>query len=393
MKVALLTTDNRHHERTYDGAQPRFGPAIEALLQGLSCLPELELHVISCTQRLMQAPERLSENTWFHLLHVPKIGWLRTGYQGCIRAVRGKLRSLQPDLVHGQGTERDCAVSAVFSGFPNVVTVHGNMGAVAGSAGARIGSYLWCTAALEPFTLRRAGGVFCNSAHTERLVRRYNPTTWRVPNALRHGFFEIPIPSRTPSPRPVLLNVGAIVPYKRQVDLLDLIAELHREGHDFAAYFIGRANPETSYGRTFLKRILEFKASGFVHNLPPQVLPDLIATFDKASAIIHVPSEEAFGLVAAEGLARNLKLFGTQVGGLPDIAEGVKEAELFSLKNKNALRGAIARWLENGCRQPKTAAQEMRLRYHPDVVARQHLEIYRDFVSPSSGPMRDSQDV
>ena len=107
MRIAVLTTDNREHQRTYQETQPRFGPAIEAVLQGLAELPELEIHVISCTQRPMHAPEKLSDNTWFHLLHVPKIGWLRTGYQGCIRAIRRKLQEIQPDLVHGQGTERE----------------------------------------------------------------------------------------------------------------------------------------------------------------------------------------------------------------------------------------------------------------------------------------------
>ena len=62
---------------------------------------------------------------------VPKIGWMRTLFQGCVRATRKKIREIQPDIVHGQGTEADCAMSAVFSGFPNVLTLHGNMRAVA----------------------------------------------------------------------------------------------------------------------------------------------------------------------------------------------------------------------------------------------------------------------
>lgn len=390
MKIAILTTDNREHQRTYEEEVPRFGPAIESVLEGLGRVSELEVHVIACTQRSMRAPEKLSENTWFHLLHVPKTGWLRTGYQGCVRAIRQKLREIEPDIVHGQGTERECALAAALSGFPNVVTVHGNMSAVAKSVGARVGSYLWCAAALESFALRRAGGVFCNSAYTEQLVRRHNATTWRVPNALRLGFFETPIPSRPPSPKPVLLNIGAIVPYKRQLNLLDLIADLHHEGHLFTTYFIGRANPETSYGRAFLKRFSEIEPSGLVHNLPPQALPDLITTFDAASALVHIPSEEAFGLVAAEGLARNLKFFGTRVGGLTDIAEQVEDAELFDLSNPKALRSAIVRWLENGCRQPKTAAQEMRSRYHSGVIARRHMEIYRQILLAPSAPLESS---
>src|SRR2546428_6244088 len=110
MKIALLTTDNRHHHRKYELTNPYFGPAIEAVIQGLAELPGFEIHVVSCTQRPMRSPGKIGDNTWFHLLHVPKIGWLRTGYQGCIRAIRQKLRQIQPDIVHGQGTERECAL-------------------------------------------------------------------------------------------------------------------------------------------------------------------------------------------------------------------------------------------------------------------------------------------
>src|SRR5665213_1482490 len=172
MKIAILTTDNREHHRKYNLPAPYFGTAPEALLQGFAQLPAAEVHVISCTQRpFVSSPEKLADNIFYHSLLVPKIGWLRTGYQGCIRAVRKKLKEMQPDIVHGQGTERDCAMAAIFSGFPNVVTIHGNMAELARLFPARVGSYGWLTARLENFALRRTTGVFCNSAYTEGLVR------------------------------------------------------------------------------------------------------------------------------------------------------------------------------------------------------------------------------
>ena len=271
MKIALLTTDNREHQRTYAETVPRFGPAVEALLEGLAGLSDLEVHVIACTQRPMQAPEKLAQNIWFHLLHVSKIGWLRTGYQGCVRAIRKKLRELQPDLVHGQGTERECALSAVLSGFPNVVTIHGNMRAVARSVGARLGSYLWCAARLEAFTLRRAGGVFCNSAYTERVVRQCNQRAWRIPNALRLPFFETPIASRPPTNPPILLNVGAIAPHKRQLPLLALAEQLQQEGQFCEMRFVGAVNSSRAYGRKFLEGIKAAEGRGFARH---RLLPD-----------------------------------------------------------------------------------------------------------------------
>ena len=101
----------------------------------------------------MRSPEKLAPNIFFHSLYVPKIGWMRTLYQGCVRAVRKKLREIRPDIVHGQGTEMDCAMEAVFSGLPNVVTIHGNMAELASLLRARLGSFPWLAARLENLAL------------------------------------------------------------------------------------------------------------------------------------------------------------------------------------------------------------------------------------------------
>lgn len=376
VKIALLTTDNREHQRTYGEATPRFGPAIEAVLAGLYRLADLEIHVVACTQRPMPAPKQLSENAWFHLLHVPKIGWLRTGYQGCIRAIRGKLREIGPDLVHGQGTERECALSAVLSGFPSVVTIHGNMRALARDMRARTGSYLWCAAQIERFTLPRAGGVLCNSLYTETLIRSRKSRIWRVPNAIRLPFFDVPLPERQVTDPPILLNVGVVAPYKRQLAMLNLAQKLHQEGCRFTLQFVGSADPRSTYARTFLRRIEAAGEEGYARYLGQMNLVSLLQKLDGARGLIHFPTEEAFGLVVAEALARNLKVFGARVGGVPDIIRGVEDAEL--IESEEDLAAAIRRWLKGGCPQPKSAGAEMRRRYHPNVVAGRHLEIYRE---------------
>jgi glycosyltransferase involved in cell wall biosynthesis len=384
LKIAFLTTDNREHHRRYDLAEPYFGTAPKALLQGFAEIPGLEVHVVSCTQRPLTSPEKLADNIWFQSLLVPKIGWLRTGYQGCIRATRKFLRKLQPDLVHGQGTERDCAISAVFSGFPNVITLHGIMQEQARLLGARPATFYWMAKQLERFTVPRTLGVFCNSAYTESIVQPLARRTWRVPNALRREFFETPLPAATSARKPILLNVGVVGLRKRQLDLLELAEQLHREGHAFELQFIGTAHARDKYGAAFLGRIKAAERDGFARYVGTKSLHDLIATFDAASALVHVPSEEAFGLAVAEALARNLKVFATNLGGIRDIASGIDGADLFELDDRQSLVSAIADWLRHRCPQPRTAAAEMRARYHPEVIARQHLDIYQEVLSTSS---------
>jgi len=386
MKVVILTSDNRERFKKYDDAMPQFGPAPTALLEGFAMLPhsEAEVHVISCLQKPAPAPEKIADNMWFHGLVVPKMGWLRTLYQGCIRAARKKIHEINPDIVHGQGTERDCAVSAIFSGFPNVLTIHGNMRAVAKFYGTSPGSFYWMAAKLETFALKRTVGVFCNSAYTESLVAPQAKRVWRVPNALRRPFFDLPVKSKE-SQLPILLNVGEIFPRKQQVELLEVAKKLHQRGFHFELQFIGTVEPETDYGKAFLRGLAEGQKAGYARHLGPMSARDLIGVMDEAAALIHCPSEEAFGLVVAEGMARNLRFFGFAVGGIVDIASGVEGAEVFPDHDWLALETGIAKWLEAGSPRPKTASQTARSRYAPGIIAKRHLEIYRSLAGNKNG--------
>jgi glycosyltransferase involved in cell wall biosynthesis len=374
MRIVILTSDNRERYKDYSHPTPYFGPAPEALLQGFMMLgKEVEVHVVSCLQGAAPAPEKIADNMWYHAVCVPKLGWLRTLYLGCIRAVRNTLREIQPDIVHGQGTERDCSMCAIYSGFPNVMTIHGNMKAITQFHHTYPSNLYWgASAKLETFALKRTSGVFCNSAYTEGLVAPRTKRIWRVPNALRRAFFEQPTEARQ-SEAPVLLNVGEISPRKRQLELLGAARNLAVE-------------PGASYATEFLREIAEAKTAGYARHLGTMSIQELIRSMDAASALVHFPSEEAFGLVTAEALARNLKLFASSVGGSVDIASGAEGAEVVQGDDWAGLENAIARWLEAGHPRPKTASQTARERYAPEVIARKHLEIYRSLLNrnPSS---------
>jgi glycosyltransferase involved in cell wall biosynthesis len=377
LRIAILTTDKRDHDRDYANPMPGFGTAPEALLQGFTRLPEVEIHVVSCVHRPVNSPAKIAPNIFFHSMVVPKIGWMRTLYQGCIRAVRKKLREIQPDIVHGQGTEMDCGLGAIFSGFPNVLTIHGNMRAVARFYQAKPGSFLWLAAQLENFTLPRTGGVFCNSIYTRKLVASRAGQTWLVPNAVRPIFFDVPI-APVVLRRPVLLNIGVLQPYKRQRELLALARRLYERGLSFEMQFVGERTPHTTYGAAFERELLAAEAAGYARHLGLKSATELIPILDAASALVHCSAEESFGLVVAEALARNRKFFGAATGGVVDIAEDMDGAELFPSGDFKALEAGLARWLSNGAPLPKTCAQTALSRYHPTVIARKHLEIYRE---------------
>ena len=379
MRVAITTTDNREPYKQYDREAPWISANIEVLLEPIQSAG-IELHIVSCARRRMRSPEKLAPNIFFHSLYVPKIGWMSTLYQGCIRAVRKKLKEIRPDIVHGQGTEMGCAMEAVFSGLPNVVTIHGNMAEYARLLGARVGSFNWMAARLENFALRRTGGVLCNSEHTESLVKPRANRTWRVPNALRPEVLDRPVPGGAKT-GPVLLNVGVVCENKQQLALLDLAEKLHKRHPGCAMHFIGAANPQGRYSMAFLDRIREAQQQGFARYSSPMPVSELIAAFDASVALVHTPQSEAFGLVVAEALARNLKFFGFNAGGPKDIAQGAAGTVLVSPGDWSALEREISAWLAQGCPPAPPNHDLMASRYHPLVVARRHLEIYREVLS------------
>jgi glycosyltransferase involved in cell wall biosynthesis len=108
---------------------------------------------------------------------------------------------------------------------------------------------------------------------------------------------------------------------------------------------------------------------------------ELIAYFDASAALVHTPQLESFGLVAAEALARNLKLFGFNTGGLRDVAQGAAGAVLVTPGDWPALEREISAWLSQGCPPTRPNRDLMAARYHVSIIAGRHLEIHSEVLS------------
>jgi glycosyltransferase involved in cell wall biosynthesis len=380
MRVAFLTTDSREHYRDYGNPQPYFGSAPAALLDGFAGLPGLEVHVISCLQESPTSPAKLADNIWYHGVTVPNWGWLKTGYLGCVNAVRRCLKDIGPDLVHGQGTERDCALSAVRSGFPNLITIHGNMRRVAQVNQARPLSYNWIMARLEGWAVGRTGGVLCITEYTRRLVQNETRRTWVVPNAVDAGYFTI---HAQPEEGSTVLCVGTVCAHKNQnrmIRELDPIASVT----GLTVRFLGGVDESSEYGGEFLK-LVEDRAwcqfDGFTDKA------GLRKALQQASGLVLPSLEDNCPMVVLESMAAGLPVVAMRVGGVPELVEHQGTGYLCdmgdwtkfreSLKTMLTDRNLRARW---GAAGHKRACSL----FHPDVVARQHLEVYQDFLKTVS---------
>jgi glycosyltransferase involved in cell wall biosynthesis len=383
MKIAILTTDTREHFRDYDNPASYFGTAPEALLQGFAQLPEVEVHVISCAQQpMVSSPGKIAGNIFFHSLHVPKIGWMRTLYQGCVRATKKKLREIRPDIVHGQGTERDCALSAVFSGFPNVLTIHGNMRLVAKVERVRPFSFWWNAARLEAFTIPRSQGVVCITHYTREAVANLAKKTWVVPNAVDASFFDVQ-PEINPAQPPIILCVGVVCVRKNQNEFIRALDPLAAK-RKFQVVFLGGASQKDSYCREFFQLVAARSWCSHFDFVGREKLKSHL----RETTLLALPSlEDNCPMTVLEAMAANVPVVAAKVGGVPDLIEDGKTGLFCDPQNAASMAGAVEKLLAQPefsralAAEAKTRAKE---RFHPLVVARRHLEIYREVLAANN---------
>ena len=400
MRVAFLTTDSREHFRDYNTWKPYFGTAPAALIYGFGMLADHpdapEIHVISCTQKRIHAPEKLSSNIWFHSLRVPKSGWLRSAYLGCALAVRTKLKEIHPDLVHAQGTERDCALSAVLSPYPRLLTIHGNLRLIKKQVGFRPFSAMWLQSYLEGLVVPHFNGVICITNYTREAIEDEVPKTWVVPNAVDPSFLALGEKrmrrhevksseindsgfrsrvSGLESP-PVILCVANIEPRKNQNAFITALDPLKKQ-MGFEVRFFGSCG-NSAYAREFTGLIACRSWCHYGGMIGREELRDQL----KQADILVLPThEDNCPMVVLEAMAAGVPVLASKVGGIPDLIDDGTTGIFCIPEDPESLRAGVMQVLRDpGAKKSLAAAAhvEAMRRFHPVVIARRHLEIYRE---------------
>jgi len=370
--VAFLVVDDRFDQPL---PIPFFGTAPTALLQGFGYYPDdVDVHVISCIQKPIPCPEKLGPNIWFHGLLVPKLGFLRTFYQGCVRAVRKKLREIQPNVIHAQGTERWCAVSGAFSGHPRVLTIHGNLRLINRLSPMKPRLYWTLQTWLEIFSIPRFDGVVCITEYTRKNITDLARKTWVVPNAVDQSFFDI---IRKPVEPTEIIVVAHIQERKNQNFFLQAISPL-AEKVDFRVKFFGCGTSDHSYGRDFFSLLASRPWASFGGMIRREQLRDV---FSRASLLVLPSLEDNCPMSVLEAMAAGVPVIASAVGGIPELICHGQTGLLIDPRSSTSILTSMERILFNpafASGLADAAKIEARTRFHPRSIAEAHLNIYRE---------------
>jgi glycosyltransferase involved in cell wall biosynthesis len=377
LKVVQITTDNRVHLRDYKKTEPYFGTAPEGLLQGFAAMPQdVEVHVISATRHAMICPSKIAPNIFFHQPLLPSWGMGRSLFTGAVLATRKLLRDIRPDIVHGQGTERECALAAVFSGYPNILTIHGNM-RVHATRGENQGKpYYRLASALESLALRKTDGVVSISSYTDDLVKPLAKKTWLLPNAADRSYFQA---SPSPQEPPTILFVGGLDERKNPISFIKACCDII-ENSGWKIRLCGTGSPDSTYR----KELSKFAGSRpWIELAGWKSRSELLAEMEKSSLLVLPTLEDNCPMVVLEAMAVGLPVIASRVGGIPDLIDHGITGMMFDPLDPESMREITAQMINNTDQRSKIAIAarvEAKKRFHPKVVAKAHLEIYREIL-------------
>jgi glycosyltransferase involved in cell wall biosynthesis len=234
------------------------------------------------------------------------------------------IRKTKPDLVHGQGTERESGLVAALSGQPSVLTLHGNFREISRKIKASFLSYYSLAAMFEKFCIPRVSVVHCISKHTAKTVADTAQRTAVIPNAVHTEFFGA---KRQPTNFPTVVCVAGITEWKNQLLLIQASDILQRYFPECRVLFVGECKKEADYGKKFLQ---EIEKRNWCEWRPPCGRDELINILGAATCVVLPSIEENFGLALAEAMAMGIPTLGADTGGIPDVLDGGKAGILFA---------------------------------------------------------------
>jgi glycosyltransferase involved in cell wall biosynthesis len=304
------------------------------------------------------------------------------------------IRSLEPDIVHGEGQDRH-ALAALGAGFPTVITPHGVL--FIESRMMRRHS-LDAAGAFKQYLLNSMEREVFERARDMIIISRYLPQiygamlrarTHFIENPISKEFFQVPRSPETGR----LLFVGTVVPRKRVQDIVSAVAQASSMADGATAGCGWRsglqlriAGPLLDAGsEALLRRTIE--STGLQRQvvlLGPIGQQQLLDEYARAQLLVLASKEETAPQVIAQAMACGLPTVASAVGGIPAMVRDGETGLLFPVSDTQAFAKQLFRLLSDDSMRnamEKRIVLEGRERFHPDSVASQTVAAYREILS------------
>lgn len=254
------------------------------------------------------------------------------------------LRSVNPDIVHAQGTDL-YATLATTSNKPNVFTIHGVRLKEIELERENVGFLrYWVRKRLVLNNYRRAKNIVAINQYTKNHVAHlHNAKVWVIRNPIDEEYFEI-YKEEKPEPGKILL-VGGLRQRKDILTALEIVIKLMKENIKIHLDIVGRA--EQDYEKIVRSYIHSHKLgdSVTIHGLvSDKKLKELYRTAD---IFLLTSLEESSPISIVQAMAAGKPVVATNVGGISEIVRNNKNANLHKVKDVIGMANSVKELITN----------------------------------------------
>ncbi len=365
-----------------------------ALAHALARRADIECHVVAAMSNAT-TDYRQAGDLHIHYVRRLKLPRLVTLQFHEVPALTSVIRSIDPDVVHGEGQDMH-SLAALRAGFPTVITPHG----VFFIESRLLKRHRWDIVGLLKMEIINSmeRKVFRNASDMI-IISKYLTNVYGKMLTARAHFIENPIDplffkiKRAPEPGR-LLFVGTVVPRKRVHDLVAALAFVLGSPESAAAdkstwresLQLRIAGPLTDPESVELIR-QAVESAGLqqrVNFLGPVTQAQLLNEYERAQLLLLASREETAPQVIAQAMACGLPTVASAVGGIPFMVKQGDTGLLFPYADTKACAEAILLLLKDDALRQTMEICTARLgqeRFHTDSVAQQSASVYREVLA------------
>ena len=345
------------------------------LARGLAAIPGNNVHFITVTPSVKKDQTLSCDGVHIHFLSSPpKLRYL-TLFQYNKSKVNNELRKINPDIVHGQGTEHEYPYIAVTSGLPCVVTIHCILSDIMKVSGLGLFNKMRLFFFLEKYVLSRARYIIGTTEYMKSRVKCRKTNFFIIENSVDPLFYSV---DKIQKVEKSFLFAGRISAEKGIETLLDAMDRLKAKGVKLSINILG-VSSNKKYLRLINRKI---RSAGLDNNIffKGLVSQQEVAKYMAGSVAVILPSRyDAFGMVLSEAMATGTPVIASEVGGIPYVVDDGQTGFLVKSGDAATLAEKMLLLMENESlrRQLGRRGKEVALRrFHPNIVARKTMEVY-----------------
>ncbi len=396
MKIAWLSPYSIDHlvDEGLKMTRPAGGHACSWIINWAKALiqqPDIDLHIITYSPRVPYSQSIAFQGYTVHVLRdaVPFTdrSWAgvldldaRTGFKSRTRKLIKKLDELNPDVVHGHGTEDAYGLAAVQSNYPSVVSIQG---VITDYLRTNPCTRFMFTAHTERRTVQEGRNFMCRTHFDKEFVKSLNPTAeiFHMPEAMNPCFFEV---DRSSEETLRILHVGGFDERKGLEDLLVAISKIRNHFPEVKVDVVGSGSD--SRKDYLVSRAKDLGVLDYIVFHGFLSASEIAELHSKATVYVITSRNENSPNTLAEALCAGTPCVAYDVGGISSMFVDGESGFLVPAGDTDLLVGKISQLFaspELG-RQFSNKSREDGIANRPDHVAAASCATYSKILEVSS---------